>query len=372
MGIRDTPTGHPPHHRANRARWRGAVVPAVVLVIAAAVLIASVPLPPAWQRAWASVAYPALQTRLSTLAAALPFAVLDLLVVGIGSLAAWLVVQVARRRLRWRPMVGGVALALALGWLAFQMLWGWHYQAPTLEARLVRGGEIPSARATEVATHAVHRLNRLHADAHAHAWPAPADRPERLAAAMHDVLRDLGVWWEPVLPASRHSLVDPYFRRAGIDGLTNPFGLEVVLNGHLLDIERPSVLAHEWAHLAGFADESDAGFVGWMAGVRAGGQQEYAAWIDVLPHLAGALLPDARSAVLGALEAGPEDDLRAIAARAADRWPALQEAAWRVYDRFLKANRVSEGIARYDAVTRLLLTAADERTGRLRQSVPAP
>lgn len=330
------------------------------------------PLPPAWQRAWASVVYPALQTRLTTLAAALPFAALDLWVVLIGILVGWMVTQFVRRRLRWRASLAGIALTVALGWIAFQVLWGWHYQAATLEARLVRGAEIPGARATEVATHAVRRLNTLHATAHAQAWPAPSDRPEDLAASMRAVLRDLQVRWDPILPASRRTLVDPYFRRAGIDGMTNPFGLEVVLNGHLLDIERPSVLAHEWAHLAGFADESDASFVGWMAGVRAGGQQEYAAWLGVLPHLAGALAPDSRSAVLGGLDDGPVRDLRAIAARAAERWPALQEVAWRVYDRFLKANRVGEGIARYDAVTRLLLTAADERTGRLRQSLPAP
>jgi hypothetical protein len=189
---------------------------------------------------------------------------------------------------------------------------------------------------------------------------------------MGDVLRDLQVAWQPVLPHPRHTLVDLYFRWVGIDGLTNPFGLEVVLNGHLLDVERPAVLAHEWAHVAGFADESDASFVGWMAGVRAGGPLEYAAWLGVLPHLAGALAPDDRPLVLGGLAEGPVADLRAIAARGAERWPALQEVAWRAYDRFLKANRVSEGVARYDAVTRLLLTAADERTGLLRQSVPAP
>jgi hypothetical protein len=70
---------------------------------------------------------------------------------------------------------------------------------------------------------------------------------------MGDVLRDLQVAWQPVLPHPRHTLVDFYFRWAGIDGLTNPFGLEVVLNSRLLDVERPAVLAHEWAHVAGGA-----------------------------------------------------------------------------------------------------------------------
>ena len=318
------------------------------------------------------MAYPALQTTLTSLTASLPFAALDLWIVLVALGAAWVGGQLTRRRLRWRSAFAGLALAISLSWMAFQVLWGWHYQAPTLEARLAQGSDIEDSRAREVAAHAVARLNALHADAHVHAWPGRDDRPDGLAYAMRDVLRDLQVQWHPVLAAPRYTMSDPYLRWAGIDGVTNPFGLEVVLNGRLLDVERPSVLAHEWAHLAGFADESDASFVGWMAGVRAGGQHEYAAWLGVLPHLAGALAPDARAAILGELGDGPVADLRAIAARAAERWPALQDVAWRVYDRFLKVNRVSEGVARYDAVTRLLLTVADERTGRLRQLVPAP
>jgi hypothetical protein len=37
----------------------------------------------------------------------------------------------------------------------------------------------------------------------------------------------------------------------------------------LLPFEKPFVAAHEWAHLAGYADESEASFVGWLTCVRA-------------------------------------------------------------------------------------------------------
>ena len=33
--------------------------------------------------------------------------------------------------------------------------------------------------------------------------------------------------------------------------------------------ERPFVIAHEWAHLAGYADESEANFVAWLTCRRA-------------------------------------------------------------------------------------------------------
>ena len=51
--------------------------------------------------------------------------------------------------------------------------------------------------------------------------------------------------------------------------MINPFGLEVLVNPDLPLSERPFVAAHEWAHLAGYADESEASFVGWLTCMRA-------------------------------------------------------------------------------------------------------
>ena len=55
--------------------------------------------------------------------------------------------------------------------------------------------------------------------------------------------------------------------------MINPFGLEVLVNPDLLPFERPFVAAHEWAHLAGYADESEASFVGWLTCMRADAAQ---------------------------------------------------------------------------------------------------
>ncbi len=311
--------------------------------------------------------YPVFQPALSGASAAVPVALLDVALVG----AAVGLVVLVRRTWRTREFAMGATLVLtagAAGWLLFQALWGWHYQAPTLEARLLPAitPATLAAAAPRVAAHAVAQLNALHGTAHGQPWPDAAGIATTLQPEVRRALADAGIGWHPVLPPPKTTILDGYFRRTGIDGLTNPFGLEVVLHARLLPVERPPVLAHEWAHLAGLADESDASFVAWMAGVRAGGQMEYAAWMAVLPHLAQALSRDERTSILGALDAGPRADLEAMARRASDRWPALQQVAWRVYDRFLKVNRVGEGIARYDAVTRLVLLAADEKTGRLR------
>ena len=66
-------------------------------------------------------------------------------------------------------------------------------------------------------------------------------------------------------------------------------------------------------------------------------------------------LPRDERRAIAALAAGPRDDLRAIAARYERSSPVVREAASDVYDGYLRANRVDEGIASYEAVLRLML-----------------
>jgi hypothetical protein len=69
----------------------------------------------------------------------------------------------------------------------------------------------------------------------------------------------------------------------------------------------------------------------------------------------GALPRSERAALARALEAGPRGVLAAIAARGRRIQPVLQAVSWRLYDRYLKANRVEQGVRSYDRVLALLI-----------------
>ena len=106
-----------------------------------------------------------------------------------------------------------------------------------------------------------------------------------------------------------------YFRWAAIDGMTDPFFLEVIVNPDVLPVERPFVLAHEWAHLAGYADESEANFVAWLTCVqrrRAGPLQRLARAVRASEQRAAAR--GSPCAGRGS-RPGPRQDLIAINAR---------------------------------------------------------
>ena len=300
----------------------------------------------------------------------LPIASLDLLIVCLVAAALW-ALWWRRGDIRLLRVASALIIVAAALWLSFLAIWGWHYQVPTIEARLsLRSGDVGAARGEAFARVTVAHLNAWHADAHASAWPSRADLPSVLAPRMASVLPALGVPLVPALPKPRQTMLDWYFRAGGIDGMTNPFGLEVLLNSRVLPLELPALTAHEYAHLAGFADEADASVVAWLACQGGTTALRYSSALAVLPHLLTGLPRDTQRTVIGQLREGPVADLRAIAARLAEQRPWVHAFAWQTYDRFLRANRVSEGVARYDAVARVLIGAADPVTGTLRRSPP--
>jgi hypothetical protein len=123
----------------------------------------------------------------------------------------------------------------------------------------------------------------------------------------------------------------------------------------LLPFERPAVIAHEWSHLAGITDEGEANFVGWVACMQGAPRDRYSAWLFVYDELAAALPPPVVKRISASLDAGPRGDLLAIRARLQRNLnPTIAVAGWRVYDSYLKANRVEEGAASYAGVVRLV------------------
>jgi hypothetical protein len=243
-----------------------------------------------------------------------------------------------------------LVIAAAIVYLVFLAMWGLNYRRVPLERKLAYDvSRVTRDTAVQFARFVVQQINEAHAPAHAGA------RGPALEYAFADALRALGHQRQAVTGTPKRTLLSFYFRRAGVDGMTDPIFLDIAINPDVLPMERPEVLAHEWAHLAGYADEAEANFIAWLTCVRGDAMARYSGWLSLYLHLsAGLSVPDRRS-VAAALADGPRADLRAIAARHARGSPLVQRAQREVYDAYLRANRVEDGIARYSAVARLVL-----------------
>jgi hypothetical protein len=271
--------------------------------------------------------------------------------------------------------LGHLAASGAAVYLAFLGLWGLNYRRIPMRDRLEVSPGAPTSEAVmTLGTESAQRLNALYANAHAHGWGQPEwkDVPLRTAfrAAQH-LLSDAA----PAIPGRlKQTIFGPYFRWTSVDGMVDPFGLEVLANPDLLPWERPFVAAHEWAHLAGYADESEANFVGWLTCLRADAPAQYSGWLYLFWEISGEVSAGNRAQLMETLGAGPRQDVDAIVARLRrGQIPLLRNTSWAVYDQYLKANRVDEGIRSYGEVVTLILRAkfVDGWTPVRRASAPS-
>ena len=341
------------------------MVPGALVALALAVALSPRPAGLV-ERVYAGALYPPLQAALTTASNALPIAVFDVVLVAAvaGGIWLWLsAVARARRAREAQPLLAAArntAVALAAAYLWFVAVWGLNYARPPLEARL--GLPAAPASAAEVLALldlAVDGANRLYGAAHVERV-VPYDVERDIARALHAVEAGLGRPRATVPGRVKPTLLSAYFRMAGVDGLTAPAVLETLLNPDLTDAERPFVLAHEWAHLSGYAPEADANFVAWLAAMHAGADpaSRYSGFLFLVSETAAQVPRDARSASLAHLGAGPRRDLEAIAMRARQRVDLVQRVGWRVYDSYLRSQGVREGVVNYSRVVDLIARAS--------------
>jgi hypothetical protein len=334
------------------------------LILAAAAIATVLPRQGPWvERHYARGAFPGIQRVLTGASNAVPFALLDVVIAGSVVLAALAIASVVRApaggRLAMAGHRGWQAVALvSLAYLVFLAAWGLNYRREPVSAWLdFDNHRVTSEAVASLNEAALGELARLRPGLPIRDtdWPGRELAARRLVPAVNETVRLLGLP-TPVVPGRpKTTILDPFLTRAGVSGLTNPFLLETLLPSNLLGFEYPSVIAHEWGHLAGLARESDASFFGLMACLRGDAGAQYSAWLDIflqtLPGSAGGR----RAAAIARLPAAVRTDIDAMAARTSrDRVGTISRASWRVYDRYLRSNRVDSGLRNYGEVVRLL------------------
>lgn len=341
----------PTDSRARAPRLRPVGWVAVGLALVAAVA----PLPPELvERIYSQGLYRRLQPVVSSLTGVSPIALLD----PAAALLLTIAIVVCVRRYRAFGLRGTASRMLMTGlvtaaviYLWFLLFWGFNYRRLPLEQRLAYDpSRVSRENGLQLGRIAVDRANGLVGEARA----APLDR-EALLGALRQVQTHLRETPLVAAPDPKRSLLALYFRKAAIDGMTDPFFLQIVVNPDLLPSEHPFVLAHEWAHIAGFADESEANFIAWLTCLRASPAAQYSGWLAAYQHIASGLPPPDRRALALAVSPAVRADLDAERERFNRSSPAVRNAARGAYDTYLRANRIEEGIANYNAVVRLML-----------------
>jgi hypothetical protein len=335
-----------------------------VAVIMAAVAAGVVPVAPAWieqyySRAW----FPPLQRALTGISNACPFALIDVMLVAAAVLVLLGLVSIARATRGHRPASLArrgwqAAVLAALAYLAFVALWGGNYRRQPLTALL----DFEDARVTREAVVALNdaaiaEVGRLRPrlPPGTAGWADAARVAADLGPALDTARRLLGLPGPVRAGRPKWTLLDVYFTRSGVSGMTNPFFLETLVASNLLPFELPAVIAHEWGHLAGLARESDASFFGLLVCLHGGDAAQYSAWLDIYVRSLGARDRAGRQAAQARLPDAVRADIRAMAERSErDQVRAVSLMAWRTYDTYLRSQRVESGVRNYGEVVRLI------------------
>jgi hypothetical protein len=334
---------------------------AVVIGLAAASLW--LPLPAdVVERYYADWIYPSLQGALTSWSNTSRISLFDPLVIllGLAVVIGWVrTLRVVVRRRTLRPLGRAALSTLVFGsvvYLWFSGVWGLNYARTRLEDAIgYQTARVTPSALRELADRAVQEVNRTYSAAHAAGFPEIGDVPAPLVNALHAVEHRLGRAVPTIPGRPKRTLLAWFFRASGVDGMHAPFLLETLLNPDLTPPERPVVLAHEWAHLSGYAPESDASFVGLLASLRADPPAQYSAWLALFDDALGQLPAAERPALVARLGPGPQADRRAIRERLTARVELIARASWQTYDQYLKAQGVSEGVQSYSRVVQLLL-----------------
>lgn len=334
----------------------------VVLFALCAGLVAAwvvTPPPAAWlDRVYGGVIYPAVAGVLVPLTGAVELPVTALL---IAALLLWLVLRgVFSKRTGRRAVLRGLwrtlVAAAVLGAL-FIVLWGANYGRTPVDERLALStGVTPEPPETAALAEALAATLRRDAG-------APEVWATDLKAA-RDALRRTTERLEgrpPTLP--RHVKRTPpgfLIFTGGATGVTVPWTLEAYVDRALPYPVALATALHEHAHVAGYAGEAEADFVAALAGLSSENPSvRYGVALHLFLRAAQGLPPERYRAVFDTLPPRPQADIAALSeSYRRHRAPQLLAVVQtRVYDRYLRTQRVAAGVADYDRVTLLLLAA---------------
>jgi hypothetical protein len=357
------------------------ILPWAVLPGALALHVASASAPHVVQWVYAERVYPVLVSALEKLFGAVRFAAWEWLVTAVVLILSAVAVRHIRRAraggLGWVRVLLGLSKGffglLGCLYVGFLLLWGLNHQRPSF-------AELAGLATPPVA---VEELRELSLDLVAAVNVARQGLAEdehgvmRLAGGLGAAMSRAGLGFAPLAqalgpgilvgPVTRPKLprVSAWMWRVGISGIYIPFTAEPNVNATLPDPDVPFTACHELAHLAGFAREDEASYVGYSACLlHPDADFRYSAQFVASLHAMSALASVDRVAydeLALRRSAGVTRDVEAIRRWSLRYAGAVQRTANRVNDAYLKSQGHADGVRSYGRLVDLLVAERNKR-----------
>lgn len=338
----------------------------IVAIIVAVDLRYLVPSPVWIERHYSNGYYPHIDGAIRGIFQPLPFSVGDaLIIVLLVTLALWLFDTTRDALRRRKPAVIVAALLrtaalLALVFIWFTVAWGYSYdRVPAASKIIVDNARTNEDSVAKFADRVVDELNANAEAAHGVTVPTVSQMGTRLAPTFGAAIHRLGDDASFAAPPIKPTIFQLLMVASGSDGFMDPWTHELNVDATLSAYERPAVYAHEWAHLAGFADESEANLIAVLACTNSDDPLfRYSGWLLTWFNLPSNVHVTHE---LSALAAGDVEAIRKRYARQTN--PTVARAQRTAYNAYLHANRVKAGYASYEYFIRWLTGAHFDKDG---------
>lgn len=248
---------------------------------------------------------------------------------------------------------GQLLLTFGWTWVVFQVLWGLNYNRPGVGTQF----KLEEARLSPDDLHDLVEVLVKETNRYA---PGRKNGPYSHTAQLtvinkaYDSLGKNCDFLKYTNPSFKTSLFGILGNYMGYGGYYNPFSVEAQVNDKLPVFLIPYTCAHEVAHQLGFAKESEANFVGYLAALHSGDSSlRYAANLDIFVYANSALRrQDSAAARMLFEKLSPiaKSDLKEYSTFIKKYQGPIDDFTTQFYTQFLHINNQPEGMQSYSRV----------------------
>ncbi len=305
--------------------------------------------------------YPIIALAVSSISGVFPFS--------LSEVSFWFIlvfgVPFVLKRIRKKRMPAGrifmnLLTTAAVFYVWFNLFWGINYLRPTLREKMQLDSvalEIDAFDSTFAEI--IRRANELN---FSYSIQDMRQIAELIDSSYQNLLPEIGLarGQATALHPNRPKpfAINWLLNKTTTSGWFSPFFHEVHFNSDLLIFELPFVLAHEKAHQLGFTNEADANFLAHLVCITTNDPLiQYSGHFQILGYFLNEVrkTPDKHRHYSGLLKEGVKLDLRAVQERWKSHAGLFSKTSNKVYDLYLKANDVKEGIQNYSWVVGMLV-----------------
>lgn len=234
--------------------------------------------------------YPLFSVPLRWFTSLVPFSWGDLLYAGITLFAIFFLTRflflfvVEKKSIYWMRSIELGVVGMLWLYLIFKLFWGLHYDRPSVGETWKMGeAKYTLKELSDLNDHLIGELNSQRASIPGDSLPSltfPEIRQLTIRAYQSISKQYPELDWK--FPSLKNSMFAAFGDWIGYTGYYNPFTGEAQIRGELPAIILPYIACHEAAHQIGYARESEASFIGWLAATSAeDARLRYSAALDI-------------------------------------------------------------------------------------------